>query len=147
MCLFLYGRETKYRTFLNKKSVFAKKIQNTDVKEVTCWKVYKILNNSLISLIQGFPIRKAGVIKSNRESPDLTETERRDGYIVFGIHVYKTKEEAQRDAVAQWHRLTVVVPVICRTSDFVAEGYGNEAIFMKVRIRSRTWNKIFGNKE
>jgi len=132
---------------MTKDSFFAKKINDRSTDEITCWKVYYRKNKTLRSACQGAIIRKAGVIKSDRRKQDLDNYSLhkwnktlKNGRVYHGIHVFIDKGKTIESC-----RYTgqIIVPVICRKSDLVAEGDNFDAVFMKVRIRTRTWNTIF----
>ena len=141
MCLWLNLDKNSKWVKMRKDSSFAKKINDRSTDEITCWKVYNRKNKTLCSACQGSIIMKSGVIKSDREKQDLGAS-LISGRVHHGIHVFIDKDKAieSRKYIDQ-----IIVPVICRKSDLVAKGDNRDAVFMKVRIRTRTWNTIFKN--
>jgi len=143
MCLWLNLDKKSHKPIkMTKDSSFAKKINDRSTDEITCWKVYNKKNKTLSSACQGSIIRKSGVIKSNREKQDLNNSSLSHGRVHRGIHVFIDKNKAIE---YRHYNNQIIVPVICRKSDLVAEGDNRDAVFMKVRIRTRTWNTIFKN--
>ena len=125
-------------------------------KEITCYKVYRMNRHRKVLYSPCFSqeISNFGVIKSNRQNKNIIPEE--GNQVEHGIHVFVNKKDAEDYA---YLKEKVVVPVLCRENDLIAIGtfetgfhksnYGNgiksfqSAAFMKVRIRSRDWNKIF----
>ena len=143
MCLKLENKNGSFVTHLPK-SKLMQRLDKAKDGEITCWKVYWKWNSHLSSVVMGGSmggsIDGPGVITSDRETKALTEQEIEDGMIDYGIHVYTSREEAY--AALEYYD-EVIVPVICRKADFVAQGIHGDAVFMKIRIRSRDWNRLF----
>lgn len=128
---------------------FEKRLNNSKRKEVVCWKVYIKKCASLESPFFTNCVEKSGVVYSSRKEKELGFVEENGEMVGAGIHVFTSREEVREynDDVEY-----AVIPVTCRLNDLVATGtffsgrtckdYGS-AVFMKVRIRSRDWNKIF----
>ena len=128
-------------------SYFMKKLNKG---EITCYKVYDKhslpkthLNDYLSAIVKYQTIRAAGVVNSDRPYKELSLSELKYG-VCRGIHVFTSLKSAKKFIIPNTSE--IIVPVICRKSDFIAQGMAGQAAFMKVRIRSRTWNKIFAKK-
>ena len=111
--------------------------------EITCWKVYEKGQDSLNSIIMNSTVEGSGVIKSGRESSCLSNCEKNIGLVEQAIHVFTTRKKAE---AVKYYNYDVVVPVLCRKTDFIGKGIKDDAAFSKVRIEKRTWNKIFAEK-
>lgn len=151
MCLELFIRgNAKYRK-TDPHSSFMKRLNASKKGEIVCWKIYKKNKNNLSSVIMECKVENSGVVQSNRKNTKLEDVEIEYGEVDKGIHVYSSREKAKRyTSEAQEHTSRVkyiVVSVICRKSNFVAQGIENEAVFTKVRIEKRTWDKIFRAKK
>ena len=150
-----YNYELTHYLFnrMQKRSSFMQRLNASKKGEITCWKVYDTGNSLklLQSLWQGQRINKAGVVKSDRASKEFTISEYAGGFVNRGIHVFTTRKKAEKEL--RWaspsgsNKRFVIVPVICRKSDLIAQGVADDAVFMKVRIEKRTWDKIFSEKK
>ena len=112
-----------------------------------CWKVYLRFENLLYPFYQsshGFVTN--GWIVSDRESKELGK-----GYgdfysnvnrmgVTCGIHVYTSKESAEKDFGTA--RRSTIVPVRCHRSQLIAVGDDTpQAAFMKVFLKKEDYDK------
>lgn len=140
---------------IEKNDDFERKMKSNKTKEITCWKIYHKHEYDLSSAVQDFEIPSWGVVKSDRISKKVSIIENEYLEIISGIHVFLSKKDAEEYIpyhLREEGKTCVIVPVTCQMNDYVASGLFhsghfmkdfNTAVFMKVRIRSRTWNKIF----
>ena len=135
MCLNL---RKSYRRFVgfDKKSFFWQKLQKQG--KVICWKIYQKRINYLRSYWDRQLVTEPGNVVSDRLNKKINQFEKEYGMIERGIHVYISKP----GNLSPWR----VIPVICRKENFVAMN-STEAVFMKVEITKKTWNKIFKEKK
>ena len=146
MCLYLYT-DTDNQTSICKCRIgsdLSNRFEKSKRGEITCWKLYNKIDIRLRSIVMGDLVNGSGIIKSDRVSAKLTPAEISYSEITQGIHVYTSREEARTYEFLGCDR--IIVPVICKEKDLVAEGVGSEAVFMKVRIDKKTWKKIFSPK-
>ena len=136
MCLTLGKRQSDLASY---KDIFSR----AKNEKVTCWKVYSCGNGYLrpACFSSNGIIKKPGIVKSNRRRKEFTDVEKRGHVVEKGIHVYTNKKMAQRLWIED-----IIIPVICDIEDLVSCGTYNEAVFMKVRITSRTWKSLFPPK-
>jgi hypothetical protein len=102
---------------------------------ITCYKyLRKCFDDSYVSPFYGTIYPFVGMVKSNRESVQLSHTEKYYSSIEYGIHVYTSRKTAEIMCGLD----EVVVPVLCERKDFVAlNKQWDEAVFTKVRIHKR----------
>lgn len=145
---------------IEKNDDFERKMKSNKTGEITCWKIYqkRTLCESLSSAVFNDEIPFWGVVKSDRKYKRLTATEKYECHITSGIHVFLSKKDAEEYFPYYKHeagKTCVIVPVTCKLKDYVASGTFHSwyfrkdvasAVFMKVRIRPRDWNKIFPKK-
>ena len=144
MCLILHQNKSKKNIQLDQNSNFAKRLNKAKKGEITCWKAYERRSTSkkLVSMVMDAQIKEPGVIHSGRKN-GLSNEEKEKGQVYRAIHVFTKRKEAENRIVYSYD---VVVPVICRKKDLVAQGNSEDAAFSKIRIEKRTWNKIFAKK-
>lgn len=144
---------------IEKNDDFVNKMKSNKTKEITCWKIYQIISGPdvkiLLSAFKKNSVRFFGIVKSDRIDKNLNEEEIDKKTIDYGIHVFTDKKEAETYLQGYYefaYACNKIVPVTCKLNDFVAAGtyysawmnssFGS-AVFSKVRIRSKTWCKIF----
>ena len=139
MCLYLGKRQSDLVSYKEIKS----RAKNG---KVTCWKVYRksqrrsFVKGSLSSLVYVKVIKGPGIVWSNRFEKKLSYFEKSSCSVDYGIHVYTNIEVAKS---IKEEDSDVVVPVECDLNDLVAYGIQNEAVFMKVKITRKEWNRAF----
>ena len=101
---------------------------------ITCYKyLRKCVDGSYVSPFYKTTYPFVGVVKSNRTSTKVYESEIDFSCIDYGIHVYASRQMAKIMS-----DLREVVPVLCERKDFVAlNKEWREAVFTKVRIHKR----------
>jgi len=143
MCLSILPHKYKGFWFF-KKRIFHNLTFSASGKTV-CWKVYFYSRKEqyLQSIVMKKNIFEAGDIVSDRFNKKLMSSEKRNKEINLGIHVFTQKNYAENECFFLDDRDAVIVPVTCKKSDLVAEGYGQQAVFTKVKIEQETWDNIF----
>jgi len=141
MCLFLAKNRGHYVTY-KKTSKLWQKLQKNG--KITFWKIYREKGRHLVSAVKKIDVTGPGNVNSDRSDKKLLDKERYAGNVDKGIHVFTYKPKLHK-----YYDVGFVVPVICRKEDFVAFNeanyYGREygtAVFMKVEIAQKTWNKV-----
>lgn len=135
MCLVYDEKETQ--KLLNRFNSLPKEKTTIDF-----WKVYEKRENILVAIWRWNKIEKPGIVRSDRSSKKFRIAENDITKINKGIHVFTNKKRAED--FAQKHE--VVVKVQTRKQDFIAASNQNvtkEAVFMKVEISEKEWNRVF----
>jgi hypothetical protein len=124
-----------------------------DKEEFTCWKMYRLSaeKNLVTPYFTHSPVEPGNII-SNRSGRRVSRTNG-DDYdswgnlweVNRGIHVFLYKQDAEKFARLDWPTARVV-PVTCFKKDFVAAGIDGDAVFMKVNLSVKAWEKATGKK-
>lgn len=124
MCLLISKRRTQE---LN--NIFTTK------NSIICYKVINKHNNRLYSNTYSSFMWKNGWNISDREQKELEYTEKYDGCIYNGIHVFHNLHTAMRNRACY----EIVIPVRCYRKDFIKAGYMGHAAFMKVFLTKKDY--------
>ena len=139
MCLYINQARTKE---------IEEKLKNSPRQQCIFWKVYSRVNwkNQFSSgtFLRPLYYPKTGKVSfgrifSCRPYKKITENEKDTNRIDYGIHVYITKKKAIAHYTSSLN--PVLVPVICELKDFIAAGNDNDAVFTKVRLTKRSYQK------
>lgn len=117
---------------------FSTRIRNRIVKngkKITCYKVLRVIGNTLESPYFGEEYKPGWNVSDRCEiAQGAKEQEYHEVY--KGIHVFTSKKVAKEDVLNG----RIVVPVTCYAKDFVGAGCC-EAVFMKVFLSRKDYDK------
>lgn len=108
---------------------------------MTLWKVYSPGKDRLAPPYRRQPLVWApGVVKSDREKNRVLPREMHEG-VDRGIHLCATRKAAEcwRDGGE------VIIPVRCKLRDLVCASSDGDAVFMKIEILPRNFNRAIKN--
>ncbi len=106
------------------------------------WKVLVQYGSKLYSVFQKHNWLP-GVNRSGRLT-SLTEEERGNRAIELGIHVFTTREAAVAFVNGGNVHREVIVSVLCEDDDCVMIGHRNEAVYTKVTLEEKEYNRVLG---
>lgn len=129
MCLIIGEKKTK---------IIKEKLKNNNGEYI----FYKVLsyspdNHGLKSPIQNWKYSPK-INRSNRKSKKILKTELDKRRIYKGIHVYTSLTTAKQSK--GWYEC--IIPVRCKLSDFVVAGNRSEAVFTKIYIDPKDYDRI-----
>lgn len=127
MCLFAEPRET------------AKLLKRR--RPIRAWKVLEAnpTTSHLRSSYRGDFLWKPGI---NRSNSSVRKAYAGDGQIERGIHVYLSREVADREIRYYERESQRVVPVTCEAKHLIAGNFsGTQAVFTKVHLSQQAYNK------
>lgn len=120
-----------------KSNIIRQKLLNNNGKCTFYKLVYKnTTTNTLVSTVFS-KIYDIGWNVSNRRSKKIFKNE--ESYLELGIHVYTSRRTAQRNK----YTLDRIIPVQCNLKHFVAAGNNGDAIFTKVYITKRDYDRVY----
>jgi len=109
---------------------------------VKVWKVLWQVNSNLMSPLKNYKW-KPGWNKSNRRDVKLTNDEKNQLTVLYGIHVFLTRKNARKYA----RTLEQVVPVYVCKKDLVARGNNYDWSQQKNSQDQAVFTKVFFKKE
>ena len=145
MCLHLYVDKRKYTDWWEETSYKRWRNDNTflkrlrEKKSVVCWKIVERTGNRIASNVKHYII-PVGWYRSNRLQYCLdcwlSPVEKSTGQVNYGIHVYTEPFSKSRSGSV------VFLPVRVYFKDLVAIGRDGEAVFEKVFVEKRTFQRL-----